>query len=562
MARQRTTYACGPCRAHKVRCSHEVPCGRCVRYGRADQCLAEPATPPPDQRPHGTSVFAGSSADAGVHAALAEVVARLERLENAPAVAVNPSLVGLLNRGARQVVVEADGDAYAVAVRFETVAVPPTLSPLLELPPFRTPLLAYLNTLHPLTRTLHAPTFLRSLEKLSFKVLGAHAGETVEPDYDFLALVYLLMAVLAAQASGSMPHDLWARLRDCYQRALDAGPSVTLVVYAVVLHRFQHWCPHVLWLLVRLLVGSAVAAAHLLGFHCERVDTNTSLLQLEIQRRVWWDLVGIDCWEATAPLAPPCVVTPTMPRPLLSVLEDLLTELSALVGTLATASDMYLAVETYAGGPLVYAVAGYAGFCQQLWGRVRTWGIDRGVFGGCSGHDLARFEGVLEDVETGWMAAGDAVTLAQTHMAAAALAGVRMRAYAANSWLGEAAGKALAAARAGLALYTRFRELAPAVRYPELHYAAAKDTVAAAVWAGVVAELGLAMSLDVTACCDTLLSLPYDLEYLAQLCTLLQTGRVERPWDVAAISRLVFLLPASTAALLQQLEAAAAAAVP
>ncbi len=44
--RARKAYACGPCRAHKVKCDHGIPCSACTRYSRVDRCLADPSPSP------------------------------------------------------------------------------------------------------------------------------------------------------------------------------------------------------------------------------------------------------------------------------------------------------------------------------------------------------------------------------------------------------------------------------------------------------------------------------------------------------------------------------------
>ena len=44
-ARTPKLQSCQPCRISKLRCSHEQPCARCARLGRADQCgLPDPAS--------------------------------------------------------------------------------------------------------------------------------------------------------------------------------------------------------------------------------------------------------------------------------------------------------------------------------------------------------------------------------------------------------------------------------------------------------------------------------------------------------------------------------------
>lgn len=42
----RRSYACGPCKTHKIRCDHGSPCSSCVRYCREDACRESPATAP------------------------------------------------------------------------------------------------------------------------------------------------------------------------------------------------------------------------------------------------------------------------------------------------------------------------------------------------------------------------------------------------------------------------------------------------------------------------------------------------------------------------------------
>lgn len=47
----RRSYSCGPCKHHKTKCDHNVPCYSCQRYRREHLCLQNPATPPVPKQP-------------------------------------------------------------------------------------------------------------------------------------------------------------------------------------------------------------------------------------------------------------------------------------------------------------------------------------------------------------------------------------------------------------------------------------------------------------------------------------------------------------------------------
>lgn len=47
----RRSYSCGPCKHHKTKCDHAIPCYSCQRYRRESLCLQEPATPPVPKQP-------------------------------------------------------------------------------------------------------------------------------------------------------------------------------------------------------------------------------------------------------------------------------------------------------------------------------------------------------------------------------------------------------------------------------------------------------------------------------------------------------------------------------
>lgn len=47
----RRSYSCGPCKHHKTKCDHAIPCYSCQRYRREHLCLQSPATPPVPKQP-------------------------------------------------------------------------------------------------------------------------------------------------------------------------------------------------------------------------------------------------------------------------------------------------------------------------------------------------------------------------------------------------------------------------------------------------------------------------------------------------------------------------------
>lgn len=52
-AASRRSYSCGPCKQHKTKCDHSVPCSSCQRYRREALCLKSPATPSVPKPPRG-----------------------------------------------------------------------------------------------------------------------------------------------------------------------------------------------------------------------------------------------------------------------------------------------------------------------------------------------------------------------------------------------------------------------------------------------------------------------------------------------------------------------------
>lgn len=53
--RKRSVRACVPCKASKVRCDSNAPCGRCSLKGRISACVYEPTNPQSRPRPSGHS---------------------------------------------------------------------------------------------------------------------------------------------------------------------------------------------------------------------------------------------------------------------------------------------------------------------------------------------------------------------------------------------------------------------------------------------------------------------------------------------------------------------------
>ncbi|KAI0463613.1 hypothetical protein LJB42_002616 [Komagataella kurtzmanii] len=84
--RNKASYSCGPCKRLKTKCDHDIPCGRCVKNNRVEQCLADPPrmfdkfkeltapnatfkrvrkTDPRPLQPHDAAVFQGSGTVGG-----------------------------------------------------------------------------------------------------------------------------------------------------------------------------------------------------------------------------------------------------------------------------------------------------------------------------------------------------------------------------------------------------------------------------------------------------------------------------------------------------------------
>lgn len=313
----RRSYACGPCKQHKVRCDHNLPCGSCIRYGRQDTCRISPP-----------KVSAGPA------------TASILLIQPKPFESV-PSGIVLDYVGTRASPLT---DTTYLHLGLSSTPSLTHITLLLKLLPSKQQCETYLDyyfkhvdyMYHP----LHNASFLTE-----FELFWSMDVADIDPDWLAILFMVLALAVLHLPKPLSLNDNhskntqfnrssLWFKAS---RRALEISKSGNLFVYdqskKPSLAALQVFCMAQLYMyatnqidLLNSWLMTAIHQARVLGLHTG--VHGSSVIDTELRRRLWWDICGCDTYQAFC-LGHPCTIRSadsTVPFPKNCHEQDMITD--------------------------------------------------------------------------------------------------------------------------------------------------------------------------------------------------------------------------------------------
>lgn len=356
----RRSYACGPCKKHKIRCDHGFPCGSCLRYNRQNDCRIAPATVPLVSKKGSVTknaIIISNSRPLSLNIKPKPVV-ELEpvlTIKSGPSASLSPNSDLSLGSSTEKESTSHTNHSHEIKIAHLTtfsITTPlpktsiythlgllpePTQEHILFLLKLLPPkdqcklyLDYYLENVDFIYHPLHNQSFLQQ-----FHVFWELSIDQIDPDW--LAVLFMALALGALHYPKSATEDdksnptseskrqnkprnltnllqvssIWFKAsRQClkitpFPFTLDSAKKPTLLA-------LQTFCMAQLYLyatnqieLLNSWLTLAIYQAITLGLHND--TPGSTPFETELRRRVWWDICGCDTYQAFC-LGRPCTI--------------------------------------------------------------------------------------------------------------------------------------------------------------------------------------------------------------------------------------------------------------
>ncbi|KAE8550628.1 hypothetical protein TMatcc_008673 [Talaromyces marneffei ATCC 18224] len=332
----RRTLSCYPCRKHKLKCDRQIPCQSCIRYQREDQCKENPAPSasarvalrqsPPSIAPGYLPESPNPEGDYILEILSSPTKYSIEQLVEfcQASTRLYPaySMMFLQSRFTLPVLLPHSLPILSETRGNSSSSIPRSIDSKLFWKLQLTSLLPprklcdklvsyYIVNIDLIYHALHIPTF--QLQYDGFWSLNA-----AEIDLIWLALLLTIISLAALMSpkeymemlamENSIGRD-WAHVwHQASRQALYAGEyelKPTLTQLQVFL------CTQIYWLetkqheVLNSALGQAVRNAQAIGLDKNRPGKNR--LDTELRRRIWWELIVDDCYQAMCLGRPPLI---------------------------------------------------------------------------------------------------------------------------------------------------------------------------------------------------------------------------------------------------------------